>query len=287
VTKFKVRDEVYGCLKYPNTGGDSYSRSRPCTQLIILGSVAEYAVTHQDTIASKPSTLTHVEAASLTIVALTAIQAFDRAVALKGSLEGKTVFIPAALSGTGSIGLQLAKNVYGATKVITTASAPKIPKIPDLLGPNLVDQIVDYKSQDPLTEIPHRTVDLVFDTLGAPFSFLPLVKPKTGVVISIAAIPSGAAIATLFPQWPFYARYLVELGYQFYKWRVGRWSVAYDGIIMDIASEDLDRLRTWVDEGKVRPVVGKTVRLDDLEAVREGCNEVYKGHGVGKTVILI
>lgn len=250
--------------------------------------MAEYAVTNQDTIALKPSTLTHVEAASLTIAAVTAIQAIDRAIVLKGSLEGKTVLIPAALSGTGSFGLQLAKNVYGAAKVITTASTQKIPKIPELLGPGLVDQIVDYKSQDPLKEIPRQTVDLVFDTLGTPFNFISLLKPKTGVVISIAGIPSGAAISQQLPELPFYLRYLVELGYRFFKWRAGRWSVAYDCIMMDITPEDLDRLRSWIDEGKVRPVVGKIVRLDDLEAVREGCNEVYKSHGgIGKTVIQI
>ncbi len=254
-----------------------------------LGSVSEYAVPHQDTIALKPSTLTHVEAASLPIVAVTSIQAFDQAVARMGSLKGKTLFIPAALSGTGSIAIQLAKSVYGASKVITTASTSKIPKLTERLGHGMVDQVIDYTMQDPLKEITHGSVDLMIDTIGGSLSFLPLLKPKAGLIISFSTIPSGTAALQHFPQLPFYIRYLMDLGHWYYKWRVGRWKVEFNTTLGDINFEDLDRLRIWFDEGaKVKPVVGRTVRLDDLEGVRAGCNEVYKGHGgIGKFVIEI
>jgi NADPH:quinone reductase-like Zn-dependent oxidoreductase len=246
-------------------------------------------VPHQDTIALKPSTLTHVEAASLPIVAVTSIQAFDQAVARMGSLKGKTLFIPAALSGTGSIAIQLAKSVYGASKVITTASTSKIPKLTERLGHGMVDQVIDYTMQDPLKEITHGSVDLMIDTIGGSLSFLPLLKPKAGLIISFSTIPSGTAALQHFPQLPFYIRYLMDLGHWYYKWRVGRWKVEFNTTLGDINFEDLDRLRIWFDEGaKVKPVVGRTVRLDDLEGVRAGCNEVYKGHGgIGKFVIEI
>lgn len=44
------------------------------------------------------------------------------------------------VSGTGSFACQLAKNVFGAGKVITTVSTSKVPKVPALLGEGVVDQ---------------------------------------------------------------------------------------------------------------------------------------------------
>lgn len=95
------------------------------------------------------------EAASIPLAAITALQAFNQ---YKGSLDGKTVFVPAGrersflvaisywyannltVSGTGAYACQLAKNVFKAAKVITTVSTSKVPKVPELLGETVVDQ---------------------------------------------------------------------------------------------------------------------------------------------------
>lgn len=45
-----------------------------------------------------------------------------------------------AVSGTGAYACQLAKNVFGAGKVITTVSTSKVPKVPELLGEGVVDE---------------------------------------------------------------------------------------------------------------------------------------------------
>lgn len=44
------------------------------------------------------------------------------------------------MSGVGSVGCQLAKNVFGAAKVITTVSTEKVSKVDELLGKGIVDQ---------------------------------------------------------------------------------------------------------------------------------------------------
>lgn len=44
------------------------------------------------------------------------------------------------MSGTGVYGLQIAKNIFKAGKVITTVSTSKVPKVHELLGENVVDQ---------------------------------------------------------------------------------------------------------------------------------------------------
>ena len=220
---------------------------------------------------------------------MTAIQVFDDANArMPQGLEGRVVFVPAALSGTGSIAIQLAKHVYGASKVITTASTAKIPKIDSLLGSDVVDQVVDYTTKSPVEEISRGSVDFMIDTIGGTLSYMSLLKPKNGLILSISTVPSGNMLKKPFPQIPFYVRIPLDLVDWYYRWRVGRWGADYECVLVEMNSQDLDRLRNWVDGGKIRPVVGKTVRLDDLTAVRDGCNDIYSTHGgTGKMVIEI
>lgn len=56
------------------------------------GSVSEYALITETLVVFKPKNLNFVEAASIPLVTLTAIQMFDK---VPGGVEGKTVFIPA------------------------------------------------------------------------------------------------------------------------------------------------------------------------------------------------
>lgn len=44
------------------------------------------------------------------------------------------------MSGTGSLAAQLAKNVFGAGKVITTVSTAKVDRVAELLGEGVVDE---------------------------------------------------------------------------------------------------------------------------------------------------
>jgi NADPH:quinone reductase-like Zn-dependent oxidoreductase len=115
------------------------------------------------------------------LVLYTASNALQQAAnLLQGGLKGKTVLIPGGLSGTGSVGVQLAKHVYGASKVITTTSTNKIPLMSQYVVDGSVDQIIDYKKQDIHKEIPFQSVDFAFDNMGAMTSLIPLVKPSGG-----------------------------------------------------------------------------------------------------------
>lgn len=58
----------------------------------MAGSWSEYAVCDERYLARKPKTLSFEDAAAVPLAALTALQAFKR---YQGSLEGKTVFVPA------------------------------------------------------------------------------------------------------------------------------------------------------------------------------------------------
>jgi hypothetical protein len=43
-----------------------------------------------------------------------------------------------------------------------------------------------------------------------------------------------------------------------------------------------------MEDGKLRPIVGKSVKLEDIRAIREACTQVSSGKGgIGKMVIEI
>lgn len=273
VTKFKVGDEVFARLPEENRG--AWSEYAKCT---------EYYVAH------KPKSLSHGEAASLPLIAVTALQAFAK---YKGSLEGKTVFVPAGLSGTGSCACQLAKNVFKAGKVITTVSTAKVAKVPELLGEGVVDQIIDYTKTDPNEIIPRGSVDFIFDTTGDAMHFLSLMKPSTSTIVSIATMPSGTQLQsgaltkkTGKPQLPAVARIALDLADWVRRVRAGRWGVEYEYLLLEANGKDLGAIGGYVEEKKLVPVVGTTVKLNDIEKVREACTVVYQGKGaIGKAVI--
>lgn len=57
-------------------------------------------------------------------------------------------------------------------------------------------------------------------------------------------------------------------------------------MFLESGREELDGLRGFVEEKKLRAVVGSVVGLRDLEGVRGACGRVYEGRGgVGKCVL--
>jgi len=119
------------------------------------GALAEYCVTQPDWIAPKPRRLSHPEAASVPIGALTAWQGlFDKA-----KLQpGEHVLVHGGAGAVGIFAIQLARS-RGA-HVATTVSARNVEFV-KLLG---ADRVIDYKTVRFEKEV--RDIDVVFDTVG-------------------------------------------------------------------------------------------------------------------------
>lgn len=216
------------------------------------------------------------------------------------------------MSGTGAYACQLAKNVFHAGKVITTVSTAKVAQVPQLLGEGVVDQsewcsvyatissieadpftVIDYTKEDVKTIIPRGSVDFMLDTTGQAMEFLSLMTPKTSTLISIATHPSGDQLQQSSmmdrpdnPRLPLLIRLALNAMDSIKRFRAWRWSVEYEYLFLDSSGAELAELATYVEEGKVRPVVGSRVNLRDIDKVREACSVVFKGKGgIGKTVI--
>ncbi|KAK6350405.1 hypothetical protein TWF718_003597 [Orbilia javanica] len=250
------------------------------------GSLSEYALTTSYYIARKPKNISHVEAASLPLVSMTAYQALEKIEGGREGLKDKNVLITAGMGGAGSVGIQIAK-AFGA-HVTTTMSRSKIERARELF-PGGVDRYIDYKHEDPAQVIEPRSLDFIFDTAGGNVSSLfPLLKEKHKM-ISIAAMPDGGGMRSHFPDTPWY----ISSGLDLYAWwrtsgPAKKKGVMYDYHWLKPNGEDLAAVGKLVEEGKIKPVVGE---VHDFN--QEGCRkaaEVVMGRGSsngGKVVVKV
>ncbi|KAJ5217605.1 Polyketide synthase enoylreductase [Penicillium citrinum] len=277
VTRFKSGDEVF--VRLPE-----------CHR----GSMSEYARSTEEFVAMRPKSLSMAEAASIPLACMTALQALR---GYEGSLEGKTVFIPAGLGGTGLFACQLAKNIFKAGKVITTVSTAKVPKVKELLGEGVVDEIIDYRKSDPKNVIPPKSVDFIFDTTGNAMDYLSLVREK-GAIITVSILTSGdvlqnSSVMRRSPDKqdkaivPFPIRIALNIMDRIRVMRASRYGVKYASIFLEPNAVDLDSIRGWVEDGKLKTVVGTKVEFRDIQAIRDACQVVFDGKGgVGKSVVV-
>ena len=172
VRKFKVGDEVYGDI-------NEYAVNNPKT----IGTLAEYTATEEKLLAHKPSNLSFIEAASLPLAIITAYQGLERV----DFSAGKSILVLGGAGGVGSLVIQLAKHVFGASKVAATASSAKL----DLLRNLGADFPIDYTKEN-FEELAEK-FDVVYDTIGQSDKALKAIK-EGGKVVTIAPPATPPAI---------------------------------------------------------------------------------------------
>jgi len=210
VSELRVGDQVYGV-----------------TNPQFIGAYAEYALASAGMVSNKPTSLTHVEAASVPVVAVTAWQAlFDHA-QLKA---GQTVVIHGAAGNVGSYAVQLAR--HAGVQTIATASTGDISAVRNL-GANTV---IDYRTQRFEEEV--QNADAVIDLVGGETqdrSFQ--VIRRGGKLISAVSRPDQDLAK----------RYGVEAAF----------------FLVDVTSQYLTEIARFIDGGKLRTNVGAVLPLAD------------------------
>ena len=119
------------------------------------GAYAEKLAVKAAIIAKKPDGLSHVDAAALALIGLTALVSVEDTLKLQ---RGETILIQGGAGGVASFAIQLAKHI--GARVITTTSTANLDYVRGL-GP---DEVIDYKTQD-FTQLV-KNVDAVFETVG-------------------------------------------------------------------------------------------------------------------------
>ena len=119
------------------------------------GTYAEKIAVKAAIVATKPSGLSHVEAAALALTGLTALSAVEGTLKLQ---RGETILIQGGAGGVAGFAIQLAK--YIGAHVVTTASAANHDYVKSLGA----DEVIDYNARD-FTQV-LTNCDAVFDTVG-------------------------------------------------------------------------------------------------------------------------
>jgi len=201
------------------------------------GSYAEYHVAAEHIIGKKPASLSHLEAASLSLVGGTAWEALVVRAALR---VGETILVHGGAGGVGHVAIQLAKSI--GARVITTVRESNF-EFARNMG---ADVVIDYEVEDyveaVMRETDGRGVDVIFDTIGGDtLSRSPDALAQLGRLVSIVDI---AQPQNLIQAWG------KNASYHFVFTRQNRGK--------------LDELGALVDRDQIRPHIGATYPLAEI-----------------------
>jgi NADPH:quinone reductase-like Zn-dependent oxidoreductase len=206
----RVGDQVYGV-----------------TNPQFTGAYAEYALASAAMVSRKPTSRTHIEAASVPVIAVTAWQAlFDQA-QLKA---GQTVVIHGAAGNVGAYAVQLARRAD--VRVTATAAVDDVLFLQNL-GANTV---IDYKAQRFEEEV--RDVDAVIDLVGGETQKRSFQVLRRGGKLISAVSPPDQHLAQ---------SHRVEAAF----------------FLVKVTSQHLAEIAGLIDAGKLRTRVGAVLPLAD------------------------
>jgi len=223
------------------------------------GSYAEYHVAADSIIARKPAALSHLEAASLSLVGGTVWEALTVRAVLR---VGESILIHGGAGGVGHVAIQVAK-AMGA-RVFTTVREANAEFVRSLGA----DVVIDYTQEDYVEAIMRDTaghgVDVVFDTIGGDtLSRSADALAQLGRVVSIVDIAQPQNLVQAWGK---------NASYHFVFTRQNRGK--------------LDELSALVERGQLRPHVGAVYSLADIPLAHARLESANNGL-LGKIAIAV
>lgn len=230
--------EVFGMASFPRSGG----------------TYAEYAVVPSLSVARKPPSLSHAEAAGVPLAALTA---WGLVVETAHAHEGQRILIHAGSGGVGHFAVQLA--AYFGARVTATGSAGNLAWLREL-GASVVIDYATTRFEDVVTE-----VDVVIDLIGN-------VHDDTGSRSLTVLRPGGLYILVPTGGWPDYSEAAAAAGV-----RSTSYKVVPDGGVL----ATLGRL---LESGAIQVYIDRVFALSEAA---DAHRELERGHTRGKIVLTV
>jgi alcohol dehydrogenase len=254
VTRFKPGDAVY------------VRASRET-----IGTFAEQIALDEKFVALKPVTASHLEAASLPLVALTTLQGFARA----NARAGQRILIHAGSGGVGTFAVQYAKHL--GLHVTTTTSS----KNADFVSSLGAGKVIAYDRENYLEQ--GGRYDIVYDTLGGAFTIdaFSVVK-RGGTVISLSGPPDrdfarreGAGLLVRVAVW--------LMGRKVYA-ASAKAGAAYCWFFTVPNGDQLRDIAALVDSGTIKPVIDREFAFEQLP---DALSYLEAGRARGKVVLKV
>jgi NADPH:quinone reductase-like Zn-dependent oxidoreductase len=238
-----VVEEIGPSVSQFNKGDEVYGVTNPQ----FVGAQAEYAVASATMIARKPLRLSHLEAASAPVVAVTAWQMLHDYAHVQAR---QTVLILGAAGNVGAYAVQLAANA--GLHVVALVASKDIEYVRGLGA----ETVVDYQGANFEASVP--PVDVVIDTVGGNTRDRSLHVLKAGgilvSVVSTTPLPSSSNVRTVF----------------FY---------------VEVTSDRLNTVSKLFDSEKLLPQVGTVLPISQVRTAHEML--AGKPHRRGKIVLQI
>ena len=254
--RIKVLGSVFsGIVEAVGTGVSNYKAGDAVFGLSDkkFGAYAEYlAFPASDSMALKPQTLSHAEAASLVFGGHTALHFLRKA----GLAKGQHILIYGASGAVGTSAVQLAKH-FGA-RVTAVCSTDNVGWVRSLGA----DAVIDYTTTD-ISSL-EGGYDMVYETVNkAPAPQMARLLTSGGVLILGAALLKGMLQGTIASMTS---------------------SIRVIGGVAKSSSGDLRFLGELASRGALKPVIDQTYALHEMAAAHA---YVEKGHKKGNVVVLV
>lgn len=234
------------------------------------GCSAEFVAVDERQVARKPTNISHQEAATLPLVGLTAYQCLLPRLRER---SGQKVFIAAGAGGVGSFAIQLAK-IYGA-HVVTTCSARNADFVRELGA----DEVIDYRAQDYVDVV--RDCDIVLESVDVKDRIRALgILKRGGWMSSInAGLPDNihkhGPVLGLLATGASLIRFVLAATLAGKRAR---------NVVRVPDGQRLEEITTWVEEGRIRPIVGKSFGLPQLAQAHQA---LEAGGHRGKIAVVV
>lgn len=236
------------------------------------GSFGERVCLYAKLVAPRPAGLSHGEAASLPLVALTTVQALvDRG----GARAGQSVLIHAGSGGVGSFAVQYAK-ALGLRVVATTSS-----RNAEFVASLGADRVIAYDRED--YRQCGESFDLVYDTLGGAVTYYSIALLKRGGSLVSIAGPPTAAFADQLGVGRL-VRMIMALMRRKVEAAARRQGVAYHFFFLEPDGAQLAAVGALVAAGRIRPVIDSVHEFDALDAALD---RQQSGRARGKVILRV
>jgi NADPH:quinone reductase-like Zn-dependent oxidoreductase len=229
---------------------------------IVEGSLAEFAAGSASKLVDKPARLSFEQGAAVPISGITALQALRDVADIQ---PGQRVLIVGAGGGVGTLAVQIAK-AFGA-EVTAVCSGAKA----DLVGSLGADDVIDYTREDFTDGL--RRWDAIVDTAGRRSlrALRRALTPK-GTLAIVGGDGGGDWTGG-------FGRQMV---------RAPLLSLFVGQRLRPVTAkenhQDLETLRSMIEDGSLTPVVDRTFPLTDAA---EALRYLEQGHPAGKVVVTI
>jgi zinc-binding alcohol dehydrogenase family protein len=269
--------------------GDAASQFEPGDMIYYAGDLnrqgsnAEYQLVDERLVGRKPKSLSDAEAAALPLTTITAWEMLFEHLAIQQQAPGSTekteevILVVGAAGGVGSILLQLAKAITGATVVATASRESSQAWVKQLGADHVIDhtqplqpQIEALISNDGIGQVTHvaslNSTDSYFENyteLLAPFGKIAMIDDPEKPLDAMKMKPKSQSlhIEFMFARSMFHAPDMIE------------------------QSRLLNRVAELIDMGHIKTTVGKHLGAINAANLRTAHATLESGRSIGKIVL--